>query len=117
MKHLLILAFVLFASSLAFEQEKEPATGNNLLPGCKASIDAVEGRVVESGKVFDAAFCLGLVKGVASASSSVCPPKGSDAVQGIRVVVKFMEDHPEKLNIAEEKLVNMALTQAFPCHH
>jgi Ssp1 endopeptidase immunity protein Rap1a len=64
---------------------------------------------------FSAGFCEGLVEGITYSSISVCPTKGVTITQEIRVVVKYLEDNPEKLNQHEAVLVNAALTKAFPC--
>jgi hypothetical protein len=47
----------------------------------------------------------------------VCIPDDAPLIQIARVVVKFLRDHPEKLNAPEGNLVADALEDAFACHH
>jgi hypothetical protein len=59
--------------------------------------------------------CRGLVEGVSDASPEVCADESVTLQQEYRVVLKFLEDHPEKLNMRDSALVRDALAQAFPC--
>jgi hypothetical protein len=44
-----------------------------------------------------------------------CPPSSSTNYQGVRVVLKFVEDKPERLNEEFVGLAIDALRQAWPC--
>jgi len=45
-----------------------------------------------------------------------CLPKGGiELGQAVRVTVKWLRDHPEKLHLSGDVLVIMALTDGFPC--
>jgi hypothetical protein len=48
-------------------------------------------------------------------SPKVCPAKDSTYEQGTRVVVKYLQDHPEELHMKSSALVERALAKAFPC--
>ncbi len=117
MKHLLIFLFICFASSLAVAQSAENIRdGNHLLRRCQASIAVTDrGSWEDEHEAFDAGFCHGLIEGVLYASSSVCLPDGVTGDQTVRVVIKFLQDHPETLNKDETTLVKAAFTKAFPC--
>ena len=60
-------------------------------------------------------FCAGIVHGVASVSRVVCERENVTHGQEVRVVLRFLQDHPEKLNMDGAVLVEMALAKAFPC--
>jgi len=45
----------------------------------------------------------------------VCFPSEVTLGQQVRVVAKFLEDHPEKLHLHRAFLVGMAFADAFPC--
>ena len=45
----------------------------------------------------------------------VCFPSGVNATQLAKIVVKYGDDHPEKLNIGSAAFVIIALQEAFPC--
>lgn len=44
-----------------------------------------------------------------------CIPKGVKQGQGTRVVVKYLETHPEKLHKSAIVLIAFAFEEAFPC--
>lgn len=119
MKLLLVLVFVLFAPSLALEQETPSLVdGNDLLPRCQAAIAANERSAFKDvHESFSAGYCTGLVAGISYGSSRICPPDGVTALQSARVVVKFLSDNPSKLNLDQRLLVEAALAKAFPCPH
>jgi hypothetical protein len=60
-------------------------------------------------------YCTGLVNGVTNASPRVCPDEAVTTGQTLRVVVKYLEDHPEELHLDNAVLVEKALAKAFPC--
>jgi hypothetical protein len=117
MKWLLTLAFVLSTTSIAVEQNV-PSTsdGNQLLPRCQSAIDALGHDSWKSHQEsFDTGYCSGLVEGISYASTHSCLPDGATVGQAVRVVVKYLNDHPEDLNLDERELVDVALGLAFPC--
>lgn len=95
--------------------------GNRLLEQC------------EAGTQQEKLFCSGYVAGVMDGqitlfnslnaatkaqgnSTGYCLPKGGIEVgQGVRVMIKWLKDHPEKLHVAGDILIGMALEDAFPC--
>lgn len=111
----LILAFVLAASSIAMEENTTKSDGNALITSCQATVRSMDGIDVKDVERYGATFCLGLVEGIGWASPDVCLPDGVVVGQEIRVVVKYLNDHPEKLNLDERVLTHAALASAFPC--
>jgi hypothetical protein len=59
---------------------------------------------------FLAGNCLGLVRGWLRRITH-----GVNTMQAVRVVVKYLQDHPEKLNLDNVVLIQDALIKAFPC--
>jgi hypothetical protein len=47
--------------------------------------------------------------------SVVCEPEGVTAGQAAAVVIKWLNEHPEKRHEGAQMLVFMALNEAFPC--
>jgi hypothetical protein len=43
------------------------------------------------------------------------PPAGNSYDQDILVVVKWLNDHPEKLHLLKPDAIEQALADAFPC--
>jgi hypothetical protein len=90
--------------------------GNDLLPRCQQAVEAIDKATWKDvNESFNAGFCLGLVQGVSYASADVCTGQGVTFSQMERVVVKFLQDNPKKLNLNQSILVEMALAKAFPC--
>jgi hypothetical protein len=90
--------------------------GNDLLPRCQQAVEAIDKATWKNAnESFNAGFCLGLVQGVSYASADVCTGEGVTFSQMERVVVKFLQDNPNKLNLNQSTLVEMALSKAFPC--
>jgi hypothetical protein len=50
------------------------------------------------------------------ASPEVCTGQNVTHRQEVRVVVKYLQDHPEELDQIGGRLVEKASAQAFPCH-
>lgn len=92
-------------------------SGNYYLPGCQALVaDGAkdEGLALD----FRAGQCLGAVtvlqtwlKGV----RATCMPPTATVRQIIRVVVKYMQDHPERLHEDVLNLAGPAIHKAWPC--
>jgi hypothetical protein len=100
------------------ESEENYQDGNHLLPICQAVIAAsARPNWKDTHEAWNNGFCLGLVQGISYSSPVVCPKNGVTYEQSVRVVVKFLEDNPEKLNLDQNDLVVMALSKAFPCKH
>ena len=82
------------------------ADGNDDLAGCKAATGP------------DAAFCMGIVEGLMWSLPGwgvVCLPKGVTTEQGLKVLVKYMDDHPEELHEKTAELAARAFVKAWPC--
>jgi hypothetical protein len=85
------------------------------LKGCRA---ASEKRRVDDFKVW---FCMGIVQGALwslQKASAVClPDDGVSTGQGLIVLVKYMNDHPEELHEQTSILAFRAFVKAWPCSH
>jgi len=50
-----------------------------------------------------------------NAPSLYCLPRAVSTVETMQVVVKYMDEHPERLNLSADTLVGYALEAAYPC--
>ncbi len=94
-------------------------SGTLLLESCKAA-EATQDAIAKGGSAapgteYDIGYCVGLVQGVAYVSSSYCSPEEVTISQDVRIVVKYLEENPEKLHLHAARLAEDALTKAFPC--
>jgi hypothetical protein len=119
----IVLGFILLAlfaaPSKANPAQEEFTDGNYLLRSCAVAV-----RLIDNPDQHETAedawrygLCTGLVTGIMYASSTVCVAPGVTTGQGIRVVDKYLREHPERLNVANVRLIDDALSQAFPCKH
>lgn len=124
-----LLGFAL-VSKLAAAQS--PNDGNALLHNCSLLVQMVDtGNVTSTLDNLNAGTCMGLVRGIMDTmslwqsldhggpvdNSAVhgCIPDSIKTIQGARIVVKYLNDHPERLQVADTRLVLMAMADAFPC--
>lgn len=45
----------------------------------------------------------------------VCEPRGVTGEQLISMIIKYLQDHPEKLHFVASSLIWEMMTKAFPC--
>jgi len=144
-KTLLATTICVLLSASATAENYPAADGNELLHGCsvalrdKASIDPVDNfknayclglvkGIVDTGSFYEAILACDsrpIKAGLCSPQNIgphthlpefFCLPDNSIPVgQGVRVVVKYLNDHPEKLNKKDSLLVIEALSNVFPC--
>lgn len=103
------------------------ADGNRLLADCQ-SIEQFMDKG-ESRNDTGSGFCMGLIQGVRTSMQvlndllepkyreyRVCFPDGGiNNGQGVRVVLKYLRNNPEILNMDESVLVMRAYKNAYPC--
>ena len=101
------------------------ADGNNLLAQCQASIRFMNNNN-DSTNEFGQGKCLGIVEAVIESAmirnnqlpkeSRVCFPEGGISYgQGIRIVVKYLQETPSLLHMPDTVLAMVAIGQAYPC--
>jgi hypothetical protein len=116
----LVLGFILLAFFAIPSHNGTSNTndGNFLLISCQLTILSMDNHNEVLQVPYDSwrdGMCSGIVSGVNFASPSVCPTEGVTLGQSVRVVYKYLLDHPERLNLRDAKLAEEALSQAFPC--
>jgi Ssp1 endopeptidase immunity protein Rap1a len=130
---ILVVGSLLFLSVLHTAAAAPVRDGNALLRGCTLAIRLVDTPEATRTEVFerpdlvmDAGYCFGLLRGMADmnklwqmytkdTSMYFCLPPQSNMGQWMRVVVKYLQAHPEQLHEEATGLVSLAFTNAFPC--
>jgi hypothetical protein len=107
-----LAAFIILASNQTFAQSN-PSSGNSMYEGCR---DA-SSRNSSQRSPIDAGFCFGTVRTTIYflGSDKFCPPEGGNTLQGVRVLVQYMENRPQDLHLPLAELAERAFTQAWPC--
>jgi hypothetical protein len=109
----------------------QPHDGNELLQECNAAIVEVDhSDVAKPSDALSVGLCFGMVRGVMETMLvwqiadnahkqepfwGSCIPADVSPTQAVRIVVKYLNDHPEELNRGDSTLVMSALSKAFPC--
>lgn len=131
--HLLLLGFTLHLTPAFAQSPGDGNDGNALLHNCSLVIKMVNDDAVRMSPLdnLDAGECMGLVRGIMDTMTlwqSVdhgglvdntalhgCIANPLKTIQGVRIVVKYLNDHPDELNDPDTRLVLMAMVDAFPC--
>jgi hypothetical protein len=106
------------------------ADGNQLLSQCTTFLQLVDGTSngsTTSLESFGAGTCAGMLQGITTTNKVyestgrskdllMCLPRsGIQNGQAARVVVSYLNDHPQDLHGDEVLLATLALRDAFPC--
>lgn len=106
------------------------ANGSTLLQQCQQTLIVFDGG--NASNLGHAGECLGRLGGTVDGLSLAratysnlekkelaqlycSPDQGVTNDQSVRIVVKYLKDHPESLHKAESTLIILALIDAFPC--
>jgi len=127
MKILCTLFCLLFSASVAHAQK-----GNEVLDRCQEAIRFID-HVDNTKSSFESGWCLGwmnstigltvmnqewrrtITKATPGQFDFCIPEDGIPPIQGIRMLVKYLTAHPEKLHTDGMLLTMAALKEAFPC--
>lgn len=111
-------------------------TGADVLTQCSHAVSFMDAHNPNSPYYADLGWCMGFIEGIsqvelrdavviANANKNnnpdlkkyldYCSPKNATLEQDMRIITKYLKDHPEKLNAPGAVLVIEALRQAFPC--
>jgi hypothetical protein len=73
----------------------------------------------ESLQIVCSSYVEGFMDGIEASKGAreICWPKGVTVFQVVRVVTKWLNDHPEDLHHTARVEVMIALTTAFPCRN
>lgn len=130
MRTLFGCALLVLISVGGFAQDSWKGNGESLLKTCSLEVRILDREKVTSEESVQAAMCVGYVMGVHDMEFTVqmleehqkvvvmhhsCAPSNVSTGQAVRVVVKYLRDNPERLNMPAAILVTDAVRNAFPC--
>ena len=120
-----ILVLTIFPPS-AFGQDSFSGSGHRLTTQCAAAVrlrrktETMTMRddldPMSAGERSEAAYCMGLIRGVSAALVELYKIDASEATleQMVKIVVQYMKSGPDELNNTDATLVYRALTAAYP---
>ena len=115
---LICAAVVLSGSAATAQKVRFENSANALFQGCKA---ATQNEKLSPQTATVASYCNGVVYALASVSDRLSNPLDRSCVpaisteQTMRVVVKFLDDHPERLHENFVQLALEAFHRTWPC--
>lgn len=111
-----------FVLTLCLSPVPAMADGNELLSQCQTFADGMDShKTLKPDDSFGGGYCMGIVKAVATLGPEMrpdmksCIPNGVTKSQTVRVVIKWLKDHPSVLNHDATLLTTAALNDAYPC--
>lgn len=126
MRLMIFLTSILLCYMSTVAADPDMGTANYLLRVCKQDLAFTDGQrspdTITTREMYESAYCLGYINGFrngmtlgAAEFDTNCMPDEVTLLQAERVVVKYLENHPEKLNIKAGLLTAEALHAAWPC--
>jgi len=124
----LILAIVLLLAEAALASP----TGNDVLKNCQTAVRSFDNNGASVSELTDVGWCEGWVRAALELTRSYndltdftkqkptvlqfcLPESGIPLIQAIRVVVKYLQQHPDQLHEDGMGLTIAALKGSFPC--
>jgi len=102
-----VAAMILNCSAVIAKEDLRSA--NYMVPGCRAFIAKGFTELQKQG------FCGGTIDALVWSNLGVCAPEGVSLVEGVKVVVKYIDDRPQRQNENFKALALEALQTAWPC--
>ena len=130
------LILALLSSALACQSQgatnvSSKYSGSVLLDECQQVLDFVRTTALDSqqrdSNLTGASYCMGMINGMmalnaiyqakSGASALFCPPTSPVTnIQGARLVVDYLEQHPEQQKWDAASLMYFAFAEAYPCN-
>jgi Ssp1 endopeptidase immunity protein Rap1a len=119
-----VLAVTLVIMCVGKPAQAQSGDGNELLRKCSAGVKAADGKPLTGQEIIDATWCAGYLHGLSDMHAILtamgsqplaCFPEEVPLGEEARIVVKFLEAHPEWLRVEGRFLAVGALKETFAC--
>ena len=101
-------------------------TGSDLAHDCRTWVRWQDSHGLPADDALDATQCVEYIKGAIDAyiyagtyfmkpADSICMPQGFTGEQAVRIVLKYLDSHPETLHLDAGGLVWVAIHSDFAC--
>ena len=108
MRYAAVLLMGLFLTSgEAFAENSLSA--NSKIVGCRNYVSSSKDDLFLQG------YCAGAVQALVDFAAGACAPKGATNMQGVQIVLQYIDARPARLYENFSKLAAEALRQAWPC--
>jgi hypothetical protein len=116
------LVLLMSLSSIAFAESPysgTPYSAKAFEPGCRVIADATRPadiiQAANAGKCIGAVQAIALLNDLIEKSMRHCVPTETTVVEQIKVITKFMDGHPERMNQDFVRVAMLAFYEAWPC--
>ena len=114
----MVRAFLVVLVLLGATSSAMAASWQDIVADCKKAA-AGPGGITRVDIAFAAGFCMGIVEGAlwSLPRTDFRLPNDATTGQGLKVLVKYTDDHPEELHERTALLAAGAFVKAWPCSH
>ena len=113
-----LIVAMIFGSQVAIA-EPDQSSANHIMPACRVAALPITFSNTEESKedVSRTSLCVGIIVGLGYAGQpfGICLPVGATTQQAVRVVVQYIDGHPERMQESFNYLAVEALREAWPC--
>ena len=88
---------------------EDPLNADSKIAGCRNFVGS------SNDDLFSQGYCAGAVQALVEFAAGACAPKSATNMQGVQIVVKYIEARPTRLRENFNKLAAEALRIAWPC--
>lgn len=108
MRFAAVLSMVLFLTC-GKGHAGDPLSADSKIGGCRNYV------ANSSDDFFSQGYCAGAVQALVEFAAGACAPKNATNMQGVQIVVKYIDARPARLHESFNKLAAEALRQVWPC--
>ena len=101
-------------------------SGDDLLARCSAAERSMAGETLNAEETLDSMWCVGYLSGLldgfgvadfkVNSEKMVCPgEEGLSRTQALKIITRYLRDHPEELSKNGRRTALLALSKALPC--
>jgi Ssp1 endopeptidase immunity protein Rap1a len=123
MKRIILLVLAITAVAMPLPAQSKPMdTTDGLSSACRSYVQLANNALpaTSTEKYTQAGFCIGYMAGFAHAISSTstpdfCLPESINLGVVVKAFLKYVDEHPQELQLSAKVTVPHALQQAYPC--
>jgi hypothetical protein len=104
-----LVVTTVLGANLACAQRVSTDLASSIMPGCRDFI------ATRKGDGFARGLCVGLVKVLFEYAPNICPPDGLKNDQIVRVIVRYIDSEPARLQEYFNGMAIEAMRKAWPC--
>lgn len=113
LRGVVLIAAMMLTCGVTFAAE--PGTADAMVTPCRMGVGMQPHGPTDQFTYQNSGMCVGIIDGLSFRNPTLCIPSNVTNTQGVKVVLKYIEDRPERRNEDFKILALEALRQAWPC--